>query len=438
MRSDRSRALRGLAAPALLLALAAPAAAQQERVPALTLDEVVRRAIQHAPAVAQAEGGIRTAEMDRRAAYASFLPSLSFSSGGSLASSERFNPTTNTTENAGSNDSYNAGVSASMDLFTGGRKTAELRDARTAVEAAEASAREQQFAVVLSAKQAYFAVLEGSELIRVAEGSLRRAQESLDAAETRLSVGSATRSDVLRAQLALNEARQALLQAQNDRRVATFALGRLVGADGPAEAVASEAVEPRMLAVPRDELVQLAMEASPPVLSADADLRSASAGVQVARAQYFPALRASSGYDWFNPDPSFSGGRNSWSMRLSLSMPIFNGLQREAGVVRSQVQVDLAQARLADARRQVRAETERLAGAVDLAAQRAALTQEAVQVAEEDLRVQRERYRLGASTILDLITSENALIQAENDEVSARYDYQIARAQLEALVGREI
>jgi outer membrane protein TolC len=59
-------------------------------------------------------------------------------------------------------------------------------------------------------------------------------------------------------------------------------------------------------------------------------------------------------------------------------------------------------------------------------------------VAREDLRVQDERYRLGASTILDLITSQLNLAQAETDEIAARYDYQIARAELEALVGREL
>lgn len=419
------------------LGVGAPAAAQQPAETALGLEEVVRLAVLHAPAMAQAEGGIQNAEMGRRAAMASFLPSLSMSSGTSLSSSERFNPTTNTSV-TGSNDTYNAGVSAAVDVFTGGRKTAELRDAHAALESAEASAREQRFAVVLSAKQAYFTVLEASELIRVAEASVRRAEESLEAARTRMQVGTATRSDVLRGELALNEARQALLQARNDRHVATFALGRLVGADGPVAARPPESLEARALEVSREELLQLALEASPRMLAAEAAVRSGEAGVRAARAQYFPSLRASSGYSWFNQDPAFTGGRTSWSMGLSLSMPVFNGLQREATVSRSRVQADIARAQLDDARRQLRAETERLAGAVDLAAQRAALAEEALRVAEEDLRVQRERYRLGASTILDLITSENNLIQAENNQVSARYDYQIARAQLEALVGREL
>jgi outer membrane protein len=49
--------------------------------------------------------------------------------------------------------------------------------------------------------------------------------------------------------------------------------------------------------------------------------------------------------------------------------------------------------------------------------------------------MQRERYRLGASTIVDLLTAETTLNQAEVSLVQARYNYLIARAQLEALVG---
>ena len=61
-----------------------------------------------------------------------------------------------------------------------------------------------------------------------------------------------------------------------------------------------------------------------------------------------------------------------------------------------------------------------------------------IRAAEEDLRVQQERYRLGASTIVDLLTSQEALDQAEVDAVNARFDYLRAKAQIEALIGRPL
>ena len=66
------------------------------------------------------------------------------------------------------------------------------------------------------------------------------------------------------------------------------------------------------------------------------------------------------------------------------------------------------------------------------------ITQTSVAAAREDLRVQQERYRLGASTIVDVLTSQEALNQAEVDVVVARFDYLRAKAQLEALIGRTL
>jgi outer membrane protein TolC len=75
---------------------------------------------------------------------------------------------------------------------------------------------------------------------------------------------------------------------------------------------------------------------------------------------------------------------------------------------------------------------------VKVAAARIGLAREAVAAATEDLRVQQARYRAGASTFLDELTSETNLTQARTSLVQARYDYQIARATLERVLGREL
>ena len=66
------------------------------------------------------------------------------------------------------------------------------------------------------------------------------------------------------------------------------------------------------------------------------------------------------------------------------------------------------------------------------------IAQTNLDAAREDLRVVSERYRVGAATILDVVTSEANLTQAEVSLVQARYNYLIARAQLEALVGHSL
>jgi outer membrane protein len=315
---------------------------------------------------------------------------------------------------------------------------AAVRSAAATVEAAEATVVTQRFAVVLGAKRAYFAVLRARELIGLNEERIRQAEEQLDAAERRLQVGRATRSDVLRARLQLSNARQGLLDAAMQRRAAMYTLGQVVGVMGPVTVAGSPSLEPGPLALDRDALRALVLEASPTVVSALADVGVAEAQRAQARAQYFPTIGVSGGYNWSNQELGLDQGLTSWNTRLSVSYPIFNGLQREAAADRAGSQLRLARARADDAARGAVAQLESLIAALDLAAERLAILRESVEVAGEDYRVQQERYELGSSTILELVSSQIALIQAEYDLVNARYDYQIARAELESLVGREL
>jgi outer membrane protein len=129
---------------------------------------------------------------------------------------------------------------------------------------------------------------------------------------------------------------------------------------------------------------------------------------------------------------------NGWGLRFSLSWTLFNGFSREADQVSASVERDVARAQAADTRRQVGAQlTEQLAAMIT-AYTRIGITGANVDAATEARRVQQERYRLGAGTLLDLLTAEANLTQAEVNRVQAHYDYLIARAQVEALVGRPL
>ena len=442
MRSNRATSRLNLLALGLALgcAFSPPIQAQQPdstALPTVNMQEAVTLALRSSPLLAQRQGAVTNALSAERVQFASYLPTLSFSSGASLQSTERFNEQTNTSV-SGSSDSYSAGLSTSVDLFTAGRRGAELRQARAGTDAAEAAVVEQRFAVALAAKQAFFAVLRADEQARVVAARIERARLALDAAERRLQVGNATRSDALRARLELNQARQAELQARSDYRAATYALGATVGQDGPVAARVDQPLEPRPLALSDAELVEIVVAQSPAVTAAEANALADEAGLRAARTQYFPTLRLSGGYDWFNQDAAFDGGRTSWDSRLSLSFPVFNGFAREDAVQRASVQLGVARIQADAARRNARANLERVLTDLRLTEEQIALAQEAVDVATEDMRVVEARYGLGAATILEQLTSQNALVQAENDLIAARYDYQVARAQLEALVGRDL
>jgi outer membrane protein TolC len=121
-----------------------------------------------------------------------------------------------------------------------------------------------------------------------------------------------------------------------------------------------------------------------------------------------------------------------------MSWPLFNGFTRETGITRSVTSRDAAIAQAEDARRSVNADLTQYLAALAAARSSIEIAIASRAAAAEDLRVQQERYRLGAATIVEVLTSQVSLDQAEVDIIRARFDYLVARAQLEALIGREL
>ena len=422
---------------ALCAALTAPTtlAAQQVEV---TLEEAIRRALHVQPAIVSARGEQRTAGASLLANTGAFLPTVSAGGSSTRAGGSRFNSSTNQIVDLAANTTFSGSLSASLELFDGFRRVAERRAASASLDAAEAGVVNQRFQVTLQTKQVFYDALARDDLLRVAEAQERRALQQLQIAVEKLRAGSATRSDSLRSVVDHGNARIAVLQARAALATAQANLGRQIGVDGLVRAAADSALP----AFPDTTGLSLAVvESAPAVREAEAQAHAARATAAAARSPYWPSLvvSTSSGYTGLEaPWASTETYANNWSWRFALNWTLFNGFQRERSLTSAAVQRDVAEATAADARRRANAQlTEQLA-ALATAFEQIDIARSNLAAATEDLRVQSERYRVGASTILDLLTSQAALTQAEVNLVQTRFDYVIALAQLEALVGRTL
>ena len=432
-------ALAALLVPALLGAQS-PIVIEGAR--ALPLKDAVSLAQQNALGAVQARGQVRTAESSVRAARASLFPSLNFTMGQVNQSGDRFDSQGRLVPYLAPQPwSYTTGISSTVNLFDGGRRLNEIRRTRSDVGAAEANEVSQQFNVSLQVKTQYYSILAARESEAAARAQLEQAQEQLKASIARTRAGVATLSDSLRSVVAVGNAQLALITARNNVRVASAALTRLVGSETPVTALPSDTLDLALAPIDSASLAGM-LDEGPTVRQAEAQLNSAQTSVRSARTPYLPTVdltysRSGNGFDkYYGIGGQSLAYTNNFAIRLAY--PLFNNYQREDALNRARVNADVAEATVRDARLAAQQSLVQQLGALRTAQQRIALQQVSVAAATEDVRVQQQRYTLGASTLLDLLTSQSTLDAARSALIQARQDFRVARAQLEALVGREL
>ena len=431
---------------AVLLAAAAPLGAQAPAEPAIpiTLDEAIGLARRNAPAAVQARGAERTSRAAVRSAYGAFIPNLSVSFGRTQQWSDpTFSGTGSTGEViSGSTTTFNSGLSFNATLFEG-RRLYELSSARATVTAAEATQVAQAYLVAFNVSQQFYNALAARESEVAARAQLEQAQQQLRYSATRVRAGVATKSDSLRSLIQVTTAQYALVQAQTSLRAANAALSRLIGSDRVVTAAPADTVLAPLDSATLDttRLLALALD-GPAVRQARANVEASRATRRAASGAYLPTITASYSRAGSGLDQRFGLGNDQYryrgSLNIGLSYPLFNGFQREETVVRADVAEDNARAQLRDTELLAR---QTLVQNLDLLRTAQALVvgqQLAVLAAREDLRVQQQRYQAGASTLLDVLTSQTQLREAESALIQARFDARLARASLEALIGRPL
>lgn len=436
---------RGLAS-ALCCALAAGAGAQEgatagDSARPIALAEAVRLAQRRSPLTVQSRGTERNARAGIRSAYSAFLPNVSLSAGSSRQGGDRLGPSGSLIPFTGPPTSYSTGLNGNLELFDGGRRLFQIRQARSESSAAEANDVSQRFRVALDVKQQFFNVLAARESRSAALAQLEQARQQFRSATARVAAGAATKSDSLRSVILVGNARLALVTADNNLRVANAALTRLVASPFPVTAAASDTVEASAIGLDSLALDALALR-GPAVAQAEANVAAARAAVHASRTPYLPTLSVSYSRGGNGFDSRYGLGNTPYAysdaLRFSLSYPLFNQYTREAQVVRASVASDNAEAVLRDARLLARQTLTQYVGALRSARERIEIQTASVAAADEDLRVQQQRYALGASTLLDVLTSQSQLDQARAALIAARYDLRVAKAQIEALVGRDL
>ena len=422
-----------LTAGGAILPSAASAQARVDSLPVVTLAQARRQAAAVDPDAVTARSRLETAVWQRRAAVTNLLtPNVT----AGLSYTHFSEPFFNFGTGGISPNAASATLDARYTLLGAG-KFGQLRSSRASVESAEATETVARFRTALETDAAYFSVLANTELSRVATDRLKRADEQLGLARVRVQAGESIASDSLQLLLEVSRARLAVLSRDSAIVASRLRLGRMIGLASAVDAAPIDTAKPPPLPMTQEEAIAEMRRRGPDVEASRADERSASATLSAEREQYLPevTLGATMGrYD----SRLFPSALKRNQLAVTVAMPVWNGGSRELAVARARANRDVARA--------TRADLERGSGEVMAEAYHGYITSRSgidlaligVAAATENYRVQRVRYREGATTILDLLEAQVALSESEASLIQARYSARVALAQIEALLGRRI
>jgi Outer membrane protein len=429
-----------LAAPAVLGAqqvVADPNGARQ-----VTLAEALQLAKDNNISNITAANSVRSANNSVRSARAALLPTLDASAGQSLrlggggqhVEGDRI-------VSGGQKWSYNTGLSTSLTLFDGGKMFSDIRARNADEDAAEASQTNTNFNVALQVKTQYNAALAANEQFAAANAQLAVAKQQLDMTVARVNAGAANIADSLNSIVQVGNAELAILTAQQSLRSANAGLTRLAGTSYIITATAADTIAHNATPIDSAEVMRLALE-GPAIRQAQAQIGSASASLKSAKTAYFPTVGASANLAGQGQDALYGLNSNPYpytrTVSLSLRFPIFNRFQRENSIESAQIAHENAEASLKDAKLQAQQTVITQLGLLHNAEEQVRVQENSVRANEEALRVNQQRYNLGAGTLLEVLTSQSSLVSARQGLIQARLNYRNARAQIEAVIGRDL
>ena len=476
--------------------------AAQEFVPiALTLEEAIDIARQNNPGLQAALNDEDVANWNVRSAYGSLFPSASVNGRVSWqgAGEQTFGSLTAEQLGFANQPSFLfSNYNFSLEYQINGRTLMAPGQAKADRVATYAQIAGAEADLIFQVTQGYIDVLRQTEQVRVSEQQRERATFNLRLVDAQLAVGSATGVDVAQAEVSVGRAEVTILQTANALETARIRLLQQMGADLDSPFVPTT---PFVLSEPlwdREELYELGLESNPNLRSLRASRSSSSYGVRMAKSTYLPSvslIASTSGFtrqasssalsvqqgelqaqssiqnclffnDLFsrlaNPLPSqdcsqlaftdadaqqienqnrgfpFSFTGQPAQVGLTISLPIFQGLSRQHQVSEAQVQLDDLDLNLREQELALRADIATTLASVRSAYQAALIEEQNQTLADEQLRLARERFTVGLADFLELLEAETLKVEADREQIAAIFAYHDLLANLEAVVGNSL
>lgn len=339
----------------------------------------------------------------------------------------------------GRTNQYVASLTGTQTLYSG-KVGVALRIANEFAAASRLNFREQLAETDYQVRSAYYRALLAQELRASAEAAVQQAQRFLVDERVRFQAGAGSELDVLRAEVAVENLRPQLVDAENAASIATLDLKRLVNVplehplrlttplEAP-KAPAAEVVDPRAVASQR-----------PSVLAEERMVNISAQQVAFAKSAFVPTLDLKMNYGRLAyPAQTFGlNGRDwltDWNAVVTLKMPIFTGFRRGADVTLAKLALEQEQLRFAQLHEQVQLQYQQAVGQRERAAASITARQRTVDQAQRVYDLTLLRHDQGLASQLEVADARLALLQARANRAQAIADYHVSDALVRRALG---
>ena len=311
-----------------------------------------------------------------------------------------------------------------------------LRTASESLRASILNTRNTRDLIVLAVAGSYLQLISTEARVVAAQAQVETSKAIFQQAADRFEAGLAARVDRDRAQVQYQTEQQRLRSLQADRDSQKLRLARLIGLP-PGQPFTPADTFPFVPLTAFDEPAALARAQGgrTDIQAADASVKAAQNNVKAAHAERYPSVNLNADFGFAGTNPPNFKATDVYTVYGLISIPIYEGGRIRADEQQAHAALKQRQAELADTHAQADQDVRQAFINLNAAADQVTVAKSNVDLSHETLTQSRDRFVAGVTDTVEVVQSEQAVVQADDDYISAVFEHNLAKVSLARAMG---
>ena len=410
----------------------------------LTLDKALEIALDENPTIKVAAEEIALKKVASKEAWQSLLPEASLN--GSLdhtikAAEMKLNDMSFKMGQDGTNTA-NAGLSINLPLFAPAVYRA-MSMTKTDIELAVEKSRASELDLINQVTKAYYQLMLAQDSYEVLQGSYKLAEDNFNVVNAKYQQGAVSEFDKISAEVQMRSIKPNVISAANAVTLAKLQLKVLMGITADVDIKTDDNLRnyESMLFANQLKEEDMSLENNTTMKQFELNMKLLEKNVKSLKTNFMPTLSMSFSYQYqslYNPNINFFDytWSNSSSLMFNLSIPLYRA-SNFTKVKSARIQMRQLDWNRIDTERKLNMQVVSYRNNMTASSEQVVSNKENVMQAEKAVQIAGKRYEVGKGTVLELNSSQVSLTQAQLTYNQSIYDYLVAKADLDQVLGKQ-